>query len=90
MRSSRGLGVNSNFVVELYGLRDDLLLVQNRGLLLVQIELDSLSIYNNLKMTNPSYPTHVYSLIEYCKQLLTFLGSPPTKHIYKEANGVVD
>ena len=64
---SKGFGVNSNFVAKLNGLRDGFLLVQNRGLFLVKVELNSLFVLKSLQTTNSTYPLYIYSLIENCK-----------------------
>ena len=50
------------------------------------MEIDSLSMLKAIQSIDNSYPTHVYSLIEYCKLLLRILGNPPIEHVYREAN----
>ena len=67
MECNKRLKISSNFITELYNLRDGLLLVQIKGLLPIEIEMDSLSIFKALKMNNYSYFAHVYSLIEDCE-----------------------
>ena len=56
----------------------------------MEVEIDPLSVLKAIQATNNSYPTHVYNLIKYCNLLLMILGSLATRHIYREANGVVD
>ena len=85
-----GLEVTPNFVVELYGLRDGHLLAKNRSLLLVLIEIDSMVVYYALNKDKPDICTSIYNLIEDCRTFLNFLGKPPIKLVYREANGVVD
>ena len=86
----KGLGVTSNFVVELCGLKDGLLLAKNRSLLPVVIEIDSLVVYHALNNNNADIFASVYNLIEHCRTLLNILGKPPITHVYPEANGVVE
>ena len=86
----RGLGVTSNFVIELCGLRDGLLLAKNRSLLRALIEIDSMAVYYALTKDKLDTSISVYRLIAYCRSLLNLLGKPPIKHVYREANGVAD
>ena len=86
----RGLRVASNFVAELRGLRDGLLLAKNRRLLPILIETDSMVVYYALSKDNFDVTTSMYNLVEDCRTLINLLGKPPIKHIYREANGVAN
>ena len=84
------LEVCSNFVVENIGLRHGLLMAQNRGLLLVQIEIDAIFSFQAFSHSHLTHSIYVYSPLEDCKALMILLENPPIKHIYIEANGVTN
>ena len=71
-------------------LRDGLSLIKERGLLPIIIESDSLAVINAVKNHDKPLPSAVCSLIEDCRVLLSLLGNPVVKHIYREANAVAD
>ena len=64
-------------------------MAQNKGLLPLLIEIDSLAIFHILSNPN-SFVTYVYSLLEDCKCLMQLLGNPFIRHVHKEANIMID
>ena len=71
-------------------MRDGLILIKDRSLLLVIIETDSLIIVNVLENLDKLLPSIVCSLVEDYKELFGLLGNPTTNHVYREANVVAD
>ena len=67
---SRGLGYATNFLADLNGLRDDLLLAKDRGLLPIIIETDSKAVIHAINNSNNAAAASSFSLIENCRVLL--------------------
>ena len=87
---SRGLANATNFIVELYALRDGLNLVKDKDLLPIIIEANSISTINALKNCDNFASISVSSLVKDCRKLLQILGIPHIRRIYRETNIVAD
>lgn len=86
---ARKIGITTNFAVELWGLRDGLLLCLKLHLPAIEIEIDVKSIVNllkNLKATN----NVISPLVDDCRYLISQLPRVHVKHRFREANRCVD
>ena len=87
---SRSLGCATNYMVKLCALRGGLALIRDRGLLPVIIKANSLFIISVLKDFDKPMSSFISSLIKDCMFLFQLLGNLTIKHIYREANVVID
>ncbi|XP_019198971.1 PREDICTED: uncharacterized protein LOC109192724 [Ipomoea nil] len=86
---STKVGTTSSFMAELWGLREGLLIANNRGLVRLVAEVDSISVVNAIKGDSTSRP-EANTLISDCKSLMTRLGSCDLRHTLREGNSCAD
>ena len=85
---ARGLGHTSSFMVELWVLRDGLILAREMRLNNLIIELDALSVVT--LMNNDFDNLLMEPLLTDCRNLLKEIPNKRVIHIYREANQCVD
>ena len=83
-----GLGHTSNFMAELWALRDGLILAREMGLNNLIIELDALSVVT--LMNNDSANLLMELLLTDCRNLLKEIPNKRVIHTYREANQCAD
>ena len=86
---ARNIGISSSFIVELWALRDRLLICVHRNFNVVEVELDAKAVIDVLsasKCTN----SLVAPLVDDCKQLATQIHQIHFKHCFREANRSAD
>ena len=89
MGFSRRIGMTNSFDVELWGLREGLLLCSNFNINALEVELDAKSIVDALE--NPSYVNNVISpLFDDCKLLISRIPQFCIKYCFRQANRCVD
>ena len=77
--------MTSNFAVELWGLREGLLLYSNLNITSLEIELDAKCIMDALG--NPSYVNNIISpLLDDCKLLISHILQICIKHCFHQTN----
>ena len=82
---SRKMGSMNSFTVEVWALRDGLMLCHQMKLPTIEVELDAKALVDAL--SNPSYSNSVVSpIFDDCKILLSQFSLLRLKHIYREAN----
>ena len=82
---SRRIGVTNSFMVEVWALRDGLMLCNQMNLSDVIVELDTKALVDAFK--NPSYANSIISpLFEDYKQLANQIPRHCIRHVYCEAN----
>ena len=86
---SRWIGVTNNFVAELWGLREGLMLCRSLNLSSLVIELDTKSIVNVLN--NLSYANNFISrILDDCRLLISHMPQIRIKHCFRQANHCAD
>ena len=82
---SKCIGMTSNFAIEMWGLREGLLLCSNLNITSLEIELDAKSIVDALG--NPSYVSNIISpLLDDCRLLISRIPQICIKHCFRQAN----
>ena len=76
----KGLGITSNFMIELFDLRNGLLLAQNRRLLPMLIEVDAMAMFHAISGCDPNILS-MFIIYLKTRKLLTILDNPSTRHI---------
>ena len=84
------VGLATNNMAELVVVRQGLAMVWNMGVKLLQLELDSKVVLNQLTISNLNYPTNILPLICDCRNLLDQEWEVHMQHVYREANGCAD
>ena len=86
---TRKLGSVNSFSVEIWALRDGLMLCHQMNLPAIIIELDAKALVDALN--NPRYSNSVISpIFDDCKFLLSQIPQVRIKHIFREANKCAD
>ena len=86
---SRKIGATNSFAVELWGLREGLLLCRSLNIASLVIELDAESIVKALN--NPSYANNVISpILDDCRLLVSLMHQIRIKHCFRQANRCAD
>jgi hypothetical protein len=89
---SHKLGIANSLVVELWGLRDGLLLACDLHICKLIIEIDAKSVVDLLKPVNDGIiDSHPYSaLINDCRSLNQYFEEARFQHAHRESNFCVD
>ena len=86
---SRSIDMTNSFAVELWGLREGLLLCNNLNITSLEIELDAKSIVDALG--NPSHVNNIISpLLDDCRLLISRILQVCIKHCFRQANRCAD
>ena len=82
---TRHVGATNSFAVELWGLRDGLMLCCSLNIPYLIVEIDAKVVVDVLQ--NYDYVNHVISpILDDCKQLMTRFQQVQVKHCYRCAN----
>ena len=81
---ARGLGFTNSILVELWALRDGLLLAKELGFQQLIIELDALSVV--ILMNNETENLLMEPLLTDCRNLLKEIPNKRVVHAFREAN----
>ena len=84
------MGIALNNLAELAAVRQGLMLAWNKGVKVLQLELDSKVVLHWLTNKNINYPTNMLSLICDCRNLLDQGWEVHMHHVNREANGCVN
>ena len=86
---SRSIDMTNSFAIELWGLREGLLLCSNLNITSLEIELDAKSIVDALG--NPSHVNNIISpLLDDCRLLISRILQVCIKHCFRQANRCAD
>lgn len=83
------IGKMKSFMAELWGLREDLRLCEDKGIDKLMVELDSNSVVN-LMTGNVEGDEDVPTLVGDCRILATWFGCIMFSHVYREGNMCAD
>lgn len=86
---ARHIGTTNNFVAELWGLRDGLMLCCSLNIPCVNVEMDAKVVVDVIQ--NVNYVITVVSpLLDDCRQLVTQFQQVQIRHCYRQANRCAD
>ena len=86
---TRHVGATNSFAIELWGLRDGLMLCCSLNISYLIVKMNAKVVVDVLQ--NSDYVNHVISpILDNCRQLMTRFQQVQVKHCYRQANRCVD